>query len=246
MKMSDIQEFEREKRRNCESLRRDERILGLSRQLLHELDNYKYSYLWSSGGLPIIQTPADIVAQQEIIWETKPTIIVETGVARGGSLINSAMSLELNGGRGLVLGVDIDIRSHNRKKIEGHKFFNRIKLIEGSSTDEVVYEQVKQFIQPNDRVMVVLDSNHTYDHVLAELNLWGGLVTQGCYLVVADTMLYYATKEVSGSTSWKSGDDPLSALREYLKKTDKYVSDDAVNGKLIFSSSFNGYIKAQI
>lgn len=243
--MSDIQEFELERMRNSELLGEDEKLLSLSREFLHALDDYKYSYLWSSGGLPIIQTPADIVVQQEVIWETKPTIIVETGVARGGSLINSAMSLELNGGRGYVFGIDIDIRKHNREKIEGHKFSKRIKLIEGSSIDKSIYEQVASFIEPHDRVMVVLDSNHTFSHVLSELDLWGELVTQGCYLVVADTMLFYATKEVAGSVKWKSGDDPLSALQEYIKKTNKYVPDDAINGKLIFSSSFKGYMKAQ-
>jgi cephalosporin hydroxylase len=244
--MSDIKEFELQKKRNSELLGKDKKLLSLSRELLHELDEYKYSYLWSSGGVPIIQTPADIVAQQEIIWETKPTIIIETGVARGGSLINSAMGLELNGGRGYAFGIDIDIREHNREKIEGHKFFNRIKLIEGSSIDNSVYEKVKSFIDPNDRIMVVLDSNHTYSHVLAELNLWGKLVTKGCYLVVADTMLHYATREVLGSVKWKSGDDPFSALQEYIKHTSKFRSDDAINGKLIFSSSFNGYMKAQL
>jgi len=244
--MSEIEEFKFEGMRNSKLLGKDEKVLKLSRQLLHELDDYKYSYLWTSGGLPIIQTPADIVAQQEVIWETKPTVIVETGIARGGSLINSAMSLELNGGRGLVLGIDVDIRAHNREVIEEHRFFNRIEMFEGSSTDQSVYERVKKFIKPSDRVMVVLDANHTYEHVLAELHLWGGLVTQGCYLVVADTMLHYATKEVSGSTQWKRGDDPLSALNEYLKTTKKFRSDDEMNGKLIFSSSFNGYMVAEL
>jgi len=243
--MNDINAFELEKKHNGKMLAKDDKILKLSRELLHELDNYKYSYLWNSGGLPIIQTPADIVAQQEIIWETKPTIVIETGIARGGSLINSAMALELNGGSGMVIGIDIDIREHNRKKIEEHKFKDRIKMFQGSSTDASVFEKVKEQIKPSDRVMIVLDSNHTFDHVLAELKLWGGLVSKDCYLVVADTMLYYATKDVVGSTKWKSGNDPLSALNEYLLTTDKYIADDVMNGKLIFSSSFNGYMKAR-
>lgn len=242
--MNDIEKFEKDRQLFSQSLCGDKKILDLSRELLHQLDDYKYSYLWTSGGLPIIQTPADIVVQQEIIWETKPNIIIETGVARGGSLINSAMSLELNGGNGLVLGIDIDIRHHNRLAIENHKFSNRIKLFEGSSIDQAIYKKVCSYIQPEDRVMVVLDSNHTYSHVLNELNLWAPLVSRGCYLVVADTMLYYATREVEGSTKWKSGDDPLSALNEYTKRCDRFESDKSVNGKLIFSSSFNGYMRA--
>ncbi len=244
--MNDIAEFNSQRKSNSERLGEDKSILKLSRKLLHELDKYKYSYLWSSGGLPIIQTPADIIAQQEVIWETKPTIIIETGVARGGSLINSAMSLELNGGRGFVLGIDIDIRSHNRKKIEEHKFSDRIKLFQGSSVDKGIFDKVTSLIEPTDRVMLVLDSNHTYEHVLAELTLWAEIVTEGCYLVVADTMLHFATQEVSGSTTWRSGDDPLTALNQYIKSTNKFIPDDEINGKLVLSSSFKGYMRAQL
>lgn len=242
--MNDILQFERERKVNSEALCDDKEILKLSRQLLHELDQYKYSYLWKSGGLPIIQTPADIVAQQQIIWDTKPTIIIETGVARGGSLINSAMSMELNGGRGFVFGIDIDIRRHNRDNIKSHKFSNRIKLFDGSSTDPKIYDEVKSHITIEDRVMLVLDSNHTFDHVLKELTLWGNIVTKGCYLVVADTMLHYATKQVSGSTLWESGDDPLAALNEFIRHNDKFEADNEINGKLIFSSSYRGYMRA--
>ena len=244
--MNDITEFNSQRKSNSELLGEDEHILKLSRKLLHELDRYRYSYVWSSRGLPIIQTTAYIVAQQEVIWDTKPTIIIETGVARGGSLINSAMSLELNGGRGLVLGIDIDIRPHNREKIEAHKFSDRIKLFQGSSVDKEIFDKVTSLIEPTDRVMVVLDSNHTCEHVLAELNLWAKLVTQGCYLVVADTMLHFATQEVSGSTAWTSGDDPLTALNQYIKSTNKFIADDEINGKLVLSSSFKGYMRAQL
>lgn len=242
--MNDIKQFEQERTVYSETLHDDEVILKLARQLLHELDRYKYSYLWKSGGLPIIQTPADIVAQQQIIWDTKPTIIIETGVARGGSLINSAMSLELNGGRGFVLGIDIDIRKHNREEIEKHDFSHRIILFEGSSTDTEIYNEVKSYIKPDDRVMLVLDSSHTYEHVLKELNLWAKLVTKNCYLIVADTMLHFATRQVSGSQTWVSGDDPLSALNEFIKHNDKFEADKEINGKLIFSSSYQGYMRA--
>ena len=242
--MDDTAEFEKNKFENCQNLRTDKKALKLCRELLHLLDDHRYSYLWSSGGLPIIQTPADIVAQQELIWLTKPNVIIETGVARGGSLINSAMSLELNGGRGIVIGIDIDIRSHNRINIEKHKFSNRVQLVQGSSVDPNTLAQVKKFIEPSDRVMVILDSNHTYSHVFSELKLWADLVSKDCYLIVADTMLFYATKVVKGSVEWISGDDPLSALNEFFKTSRKFEVDEVMNGKLIFSSSFGGYMRA--
>jgi cephalosporin hydroxylase len=241
----DTEKFHNEALLNSKKLYRDESILKISRQLLHKLDEYNYSYLWRSGGLPIIQTPADIVALQEVIWDTKPTCIIETGVARGGSLINSAMCMHLNGTNGTVIGIDIDIRHHNKTRIETHKFSEYIDLVEGSSDSIEIFNKVNNRIKDTDRVMVILDSNHTYDHVLKELRLWGKLVTKGCYLVVADTMLYYATEQVKGSTHWESGDDPLSALKTFLSEDNsgKFMLDEAINGKLIFSGCFNGYLE---
>ena len=242
--MIDNKNFLRQQRENARALGKDPQILRKSRELLHDLHEYHYSYLWTSGGLPIIQTPADIVAQQEVVWRTKPSVIIETGIARGGSLINSAMSLELNGGRGIVIGLDIDIREENRSLIENHPFSKRIVMIEGSSTDESIVGEVRSIITPADRVMVCLDSDHTLEHVLAELELLSPLVSVGCYLVVADTMLYYATKPVMGSTQWESGNDPLSAVKVFMEKNQRFERDEVLNGKLIFSSSFNGYYRA--
>ena len=242
--MNDIVEFEAKRTQCAEKLGKDQDILKLSRELLHRLDSYNYSYLWTAAGVPIIQTPADIIAHQEVVWKTKPSLIIETGIARGGSLINSAMALEVNGGQGKVIGIDIDIREHNREVIENHKLARRIETIQGSSIDVAVFEQVAQQVSSNDKVMVVLDSNHTCEHVREELELWGKLVTKGCYLVVADTMLFYATEPVQGSETWTPGNDPLSALNKYMETNDKFQPDHEINGKLIFSGSFNGYMKA--
>ena len=242
--MNDIAEFEAQRTQCAEELGKDQDILKLSRELLHRLHSHRYSYLWTAAGVPIIQTPADIIAHQEVVWKTKPSLIIETGIARGGSLINSAMALEINGGQGKVIGIDIDIRKHNREVIESHDLSRRIETIEGSSIDIAVFRQVAQQISSEDRVMVVLDSSHTYKHVKEELKLWAKLVTKGCYLVVADTMLFYATKPVQGSQIWTAGNDPLTALNEYVETTDKFQPDHEINGKLIFSGSFNGYMKA--
>ena len=242
--MNDIAEFEAQRKQYAERLGKDKDILKLSRELLHRLDAHRYSYLWTAAGVPIIQTPADIIAHQEVVWKTRPSLIIETGVARGGSLINSAMALEVNGGQGKVIGNDIDIRKHNREVIENHDLSRRIETIEGSSIDIAVFRQVAEQLSSEDRVMVVLDSNHTYKHVKEELKLWAKLVTKGCYLVVADTMLFYATKPVQGSETWVPGNDPLTALNEYVETNDKFQPDHEINGKLIFSGSFNGYMKA--
>ncbi|MGO8655263.1 CmcI family methyltransferase, partial [Rhizobium ruizarguesonis] len=136
-------------------------------------------------GVPIIQLPVDILATQEVIWATKPDVIIETGIARGGSLIFMASILAAMGNdKAKVVGVDIDIRAHNRESIESHPMSNRIKMIQGGSVDDDVLAAVKAEIPPGARVMVVLDSDHSYEHVLAECRAYGPLVTEGCYLVV--------------------------------------------------------------
>ena len=237
--------FARRVRAQSEALGRDRQVFETALAALHAADKYDYTYLWSWMGVPIIQLPADIMATQEVIWATKPDLIVETGVARGGSVLFMASMLELIG-RGKVVGVDIDIRAHNRASIERHPMAKRVVLIEGPSTDARTLLQVKAEMAPGAAVMVVLDSNHSHDHVLAELRSYGPLVTQGCYLVVADTVLGHLD---AGETPRKrsqlylKGNEPLSALAAYLEETDRFEADAAVNGKLILSSSPGGYLR---
>src|SRR5439155_26990414 len=150
---------------------------------------YRYSYYFSWLGRPIIQFPQDILALQEIIWRVKPDLIVETGIAHGGSLVFSASILELIGGDGLVVGVDIDIRDHNREAIEAHPMVRRIKMIQGSSVDEAIVMKVRDLPHGKQRPLVVLDSNHTHQHVLRELQLYSPLVRKGSYLVVFHTVV---------------------------------------------------------
>jgi cephalosporin hydroxylase len=241
----DRQEFEANKVKQSTALGQDRAAFDQSLSLVTKLDEYDYSYLWSWMGIPIIQMPADIMATQEIIWSTKPDIIIETGVARGGSVLFMASMLELLG-NGEVIGVDVDIRQHNREAIETHSMSKRVTLIEGGSVDKDVLEKVKALIPENAKVMVVLDSDHSRDHVLAECRAYGQLVTEGCYLVVADTLVGHVTEENAPkkrSKIWYKGNDPLSALQDYMDETDRFAIDEALNGKLVVSSSPGGYIR---
>jgi cephalosporin hydroxylase len=203
----------------------------------HAADKYDYHYLWSWMGVPIVQLPADVMATQEVIWTTKPDVIIETGVARGGSVLFMASLLELIG-KGKVIGVDIDIRPHNRDTIERHPMSKRVILV----------EKVRAEIPAGASVMVVLDSDHSREHVLAELRNYGPLVTEGCYLVVADTLLGHFDPEQTPrnrSGLWLRGNDPLAALEAYLAETDRFDVDPILNGKLILSSSPGGYLRCR-
>ena len=237
--------FEEKKRAQAIALGRDRRAFEAAVQALHAADKYDYPYLWSWMGVPIIQLPADIMATQEIIWATKPDLVVETGVARGGSVLFMASILELIG-KGKVIGVDTDIRAHNRQSVERHPMAKRVVLIEGLSTDSATLAKVKAEIPAGASVMVVLDSDHSREHVLAELRSYGPLVTVGCYLVVADTILGHldaGQTPRNRSKLYLKGNEPLSALEAYLKETDRFEIEPAVNGKLILSSSPGGYLR---
>lgn len=238
-------EFEENKRKMSLALGADKQAFDEALKLLLTLDKYDYPYLWSWMGVPIIQLPADIIATQEVIWNTKPDVIIETGVARGGSMIFMASLLAAMGNdKAKVIGVDIDIRAHNRDSIEKHPLSKYITLIQGGSVDDDVMAKVKAEIPPGARVMVVLDSDHSRDHVLAECRAYGPLVTEGCYLVVADTVVGHLTEETAlkkRSKLWFQGNEPLAALTQYLTETDRFEVDPVINGKLVMSSSPGGY-----
>ena len=225
------------------SLGLDKKIFQQSKDLIYDLDQYDYSYLWTWMGIPIIQLPADIMTTQEVIWKTKPDIIIETGVARGGSVLFMASILEMMG-NGQVIGVDIDIRKHNRESIESHPMSKRVTLIEGGSVDESILKQVRANIPDGARVMVVLDSDHSRDHVLEECRAYGPMVTKDCYMVVADTLVgHLDEKEAPQNRSqvWFKGNDPLTALQDYMLESDRFEIDLEINGKLVLSSSPGGY-----
>ncbi|MFK7746409.1 MAG: cephalosporin hydroxylase family protein [Roseobacter sp.] len=241
----DRQEFLDNRAAKSRQLGEDKALFEQSKDLVYALDNYDYSYLWTWMGVPIIQLPADMMATQEVIWNTRPDVIIETGVARGGSVLFMASILEVIG-HGHVIGVDIDIRAHNRESIEAHPMSKRVTLIEGGSVDADVLAQVKEHIPDGARVMVVLDSDHSRDHVLAECRAYGPMVTKDCFLVVADTIVGHITKEEAPqnrSKVWFQGNDPLTAAQDYMAETDRFVTDAEMNGKLVLSSSPGGYLR---
>ncbi len=203
----------------------------------------RYSYNFSWMGRPIIQYPQDMIAMQEIIWELKPDLIIETGIAHGGSLIYYASLLELIG-KGEVLGIDIEIREHNRKEIEKHPMAKRITMLQGSSIDAGLAEKVHQHAKGKQTVLVVLDSNHTHDHVLQELKLYSPLVSVGSYIVVFDTIVedlpegYFSEKR-----PWGVGDNPRTAAAEFLRSDSRFVVDFSIDNKLLISVAPGGYLK---
>jgi cephalosporin hydroxylase len=211
--------------------------------MLHA-DRYKYTYNFSWLGRPIIKFPNDIVLMQEIIWQVKPDLIIETGIAHGGSLIFSASMLELLGGDGLVLGIDIDIRAHNRKEIEAHPLMKRIQMIEGSSVDPKVVQQIQDIASSRKKVMVFLDSLHTHDHVISELAAYSPMVSVGSYLVLPDTFIeYFPQGYYSKDRPWDVGNNPMTALREFLAGTDDFVIDRQLCDKLMITEAFDGYLR---
>ncbi len=226
-----------------DAMANDPAIRSKAIALINETAAYKYSYNFTWLGLPIIQLPQDIVAIQEIIWTTRPDVIIETGVAHGGSLILSASILELLGGGGQVVGMDVDIREHNRVEIEKHPLSKRITLIEGSSVDAHVIDQVKEIINGKQSVMVTLDSNHTHEHVLEELRLYSPMVTRGCYLVVLDTVIEDMTDDSFPDRPWSVGNSPKTAVWEFLRENDRFEIDKELENRLLLTVAPDGYLQ---
>ena len=207
----------------------------------------RYSYNFSWLGRPIIQYPQDVLLMQEIIWRVRPQLIIETGIAHGGSLIFSASMLELvaacGGGEGSVLGVDVDIRAHNRAAIEAHPMFRRIAMIEGSSVDPAVVAQVHARARGLERVLVCLDSNHTHAHVLAELEAYAGLATPGSYCVVFDTLIEDMPADAYPDRPWGPGDSPLTAVRQWLAAHPEFEIDPVPHQKALVTVARDGFLR---
>ncbi|WP_421118173.1 cephalosporin hydroxylase family protein [Aquihabitans daechungensis] len=238
----DRDQFEQDKRRQVAEMAADPALNAKALDLVVDADRYGYSYQWTWLGLPIIQMPPDIVALQEVIWATKPQVIIETGVARGGSVIMSSSLLELIG-EGEVVAVDIDIRAHNRAAIEEHPLAHRVHLIQGSSVDPDIVEAVRARTEGAERVMVVLDSNHTHEHVLAELEAYAPMVTPGQYLIVADTVVEHIPVQEHRPRPWGPGDNPMTALDAYVADHPEFEPDRFTNDKLLMTSSPGGYLR---
>ena len=218
----------------------------------------KYSYNFSSLGRPIIQYPQDMIAMQELIWEVRPDLILETGIAHGGSLVMSASMLALLDycdaaeskqvldparPRRKVLGIDIDIRAHNRAAIEAHPMAHRIEMIQGSSIAPEIIEQVQAKAAGSETVLVCLDSNHTHDHVLAELRAYAPLTTVGSYCVVFDTIIEDLPAGMYADRPWGRGNNPKTAVREFLKTHPEFEIAGQIDQKLLISVAPDGYLK---
>lgn len=219
-----------------------------ARTFMRESTQPKYSYNFSWLGRPIIQYPQDIVAMQELIWALQPDLVLEAGIAHGGSLILWSSLLELNAACGgppdaRVVGIDIEIRTHNRAAIEAHPMSKRITMIEGSSLDPDVATQARQAAAGRERVVVCLDSNHTHAHVLAELEAYAPLTTVGSYCVVFDTVIEDLPAGTYPDRPWGPGDNPKTAVEEYLKSHPEFDVDRRMDDKLLISVAPGGYLK---
>lgn len=241
--MDPIKAFTEERAVAISRMASDDQLRQKSLDWMLHADRYKYSYNFSWLGRPIIKLPTDIVLFQEIVWDVKPDLIIETGIAHGGSLMLSASMLELIGGSGQVVGIDVDIRKHNLEAIQSHPMFKRIALLEGSSTSPEIVRQVSDIAAAKRSVLVCLDSLHTHTHVLRELELYAPLVSVGSYLILPDTFIEWFPKGYYADRPWDVGNNPFTAMQEFLAGTDDFVIDRERAQKLLISEGFDGYLK---
>jgi len=239
--MDPIKEFQKERTEAIAKMGQDQELHKKSLDWMLHADQYKYTYNFNWLGRPIIKFPNDIIAMQEIIWKVKPDLIIETGIAHGGSIIFSASMLELIG-QGEVVAIDIDIRAHNRLEIENHPMFRRINLIEGNSIDPEIIKTLSERAK-NKKVMVCLDSLHTHDHVLQELKLYSELVSVGSYLVCPDTFIEFFPAGYFEDRPWDVGNNTYTAVQAFLKDNPNFVIDKEINDKLMITEGIDGYLK---
>jgi len=226
-----------------EAMAADAQLSELAHAFFLKTSEHRYSYNFSWLGRPIIQYPQDLVALQEIIWNIRPDLIVETGIAHGGSLVFYASILELLRGNGSVLGIDIDIRAHNRAAIEAHPLAARIAMLEGSSIAAPIVKEVFERAQGKRRVMVMLDSNHAHDHVLRELELYAPLVKAGSYIVVFDTIVERMPADAFPHRPWGRGNNPYTAVQTFLARNSRFEVDTEIDKKLVISVAPGGYLR---
>ena len=246
--MESIKNFEQERDALVKSNGENKTLKSAAYNFLVESADVNYSYNFSWMGRPIIQYPQDMIALQEIIWKVKPDLIIETGIAHGGSLIFTASMLTLLEAcgeieNGQVLGIDIDIREHNKKAIGAHPMSKRITMFEGSSISDVMIEKVHDFAKQGKKIMVILDSNHTHDHVLAELEAYADLVSVGSYCLAFDTIIEDMPENSFPNRPWGKGDNPKTAVWEYLKENDSFVIDKDIENKILITVAPDGYLK---
>lgn len=257
--MNPMIEFNRSVQANIDGLKADGKLRHDSIEWLHRTLAHQYSYNHAWMGRPIIQYPQDMVAIQELIWRIKPDLVIETGIAHGGSLVLSASILTLldycdavDSGQVLdpktpsgrrVLGIDIDIRAHNRAAIEAHPMAHRIDMLQGSSIAPEIVAEVHKRATRYERVMVILDSNHTHEHVLAELEAYAPLVSKNSYCIVFDTVIEDLPAGLYPDRPWDVGNNPKTAVREYLSRHDEFLADEDMEAKLLITVAPGGYLR---
>jgi cephalosporin hydroxylase len=220
----------------------DPEVVSARREWMQVAARHGYSYNFSWMGVPIIQHPEDIVIVQELLWETKPDLVIETGIAFGGSLLLSAGVLRLLDGEREVLGVDVDIREHTRAMLASHPLAKAVSTIEGDSTAPEVVAAVAKVCQRHERVLVILDSNHTCEHVAAELTAYGPFVSPGSYLIVMDTVIAELPADYFADRPWDPANSPLAAVQQFLQTHDEFRVASEVNDRLLASSAPGGYL----
>lgn len=241
--------FEKEKSIRIKNFKKNKSLFKAANKFTKESLYPLYSYNFNWLGRPIIQYPQDIIALQEIIWNVKPDLIIETGIARGGSLIFSSSMLTLlntfesKKKNRKVIGIDIDIRKHNKKALKKHPFSKNIKMIEGSSIDLKILEKVKKISKNFKKILVCLDSNHSHEHVYEELNLYSPLVSKNSYCVVFDTIVEDLPKNFIKNRPWNKGNNPKTAIKKFLKNNKNFKIDNEYNNKLLISMNPDGYLK---
>ena len=255
---SQDEQFQTECRAEINELGSDMALAACTREWMNNANRLKYSYHFNFLGRPIIQYPQDMVAIQELIWKIKPDLIIEAGIAHGGSLVMSASMLALldycDGvnnetlidplkPKRKVLGIDVDIRAHNRMAIDQHPMASGIQMIEGSSIAPEVVREVQQIAEGYERILVLLDSNHTHDHVLSEMQAYAPLVSLGSYCVVFDTIIEDMPPTMFPDRSWGIGDNPKTAVRKYLSSHPEFEIDGDIQNKLLITVAPDGYLK---
>jgi cephalosporin hydroxylase len=241
--MFDREAFEIEKGLEIDRIRSDKNLISDGIRFVESSDRYKYGYFWTWMDLPIIQMPEDIVLTQELLWELKPDFVVELGVAWGGSLAMYAAHMELYK-HGHVFGIDITIPSHNREAIMSCPVSSRITLIEGSSTSEDIFEEVNRQIPEGSRVLLVLDSNHTHEHVSEELKMWSPIVQRGSYIIVSDTIVESIAVQEHRPRPWGPGNNPGTAAKAFLSENKRFSDSNKYSKRAIVSFNPAGYLEA--
>lgn len=239
----DHPDFLRERAERIAAYPADRPLVSAARGFLEESLRAQYSYNFDWLGMPIIQYPQDLMALQEIIWRTRPDLVIETGIARGGSLVFYASLLKLLNNGGQVVGIDVELRPHNRARILAHLLADAIRLVDGSSTDPQTVAAIADMAKGRDRVMVVLDSNHTHEHVLAELEAYTPLVGPGGYCVVFDTIIDLMPDGHYADRPWNRGNSPATAVKAFLARHPEWQEDREISDRLLVSAATGGYLR---